>query len=86
MFLGDAQTPQAADHHPGFYNCYIVEEAAGRAVAATSVEATIVKVTDYAGIAAHRVMDTPGLVIDGKVVSAGRIPSADEIAGWLTTA
>ena len=85
-FLGEVQTPQAADHHPGCYNCYIVEEAARRAVAATSVEATTVKVTDYAGIAAHRVIHTPGLAIDGKVVSAGRITSADEIAGRLTTA
>jgi small redox-active disulfide protein 2 len=71
---------------PGCYNCYLVEEAARRAVGATGVEATIVKVTDYAGIAAHHVIHTPGLVIDGKVVSAGRIPSADEIAGWLASA
>jgi hypothetical protein len=31
-------------------------------------------------------MSTPGLVIDGKVVSVGRIPSADDIAAWLVTA
>jgi small redox-active disulfide protein 2 len=71
---------------PGCSNCHLVEEAAKRAVAATGVEATIAKVTDYAGIAAHHVIPTPGLVIDGTVVSAGRIPSADGIAGWLASA
>ena len=48
------------------------------------VEAEIRHVTDYQEILAHGVMSTPGLVIDGKVVSVGRIPSADDIAGWLT--
>ena len=50
------------------------------------MDATVVKVTDYARIAAYRVMHTPGLVIDGRVVSAWLIPSATEIAGWLTSA
>jgi small redox-active disulfide protein 2 len=71
---------------PGCYNCHLLEQAAIEALATTGVEATVVKVTDYARIAAYRVMHTPGLVIDGRVVSAGRIPSAREIAGWLTIA
>jgi hypothetical protein len=33
---------------------------------------------------AFGVMSTPGLVIDGKVVSVGRIPSAGDIALWLS--
>ena len=45
-----------------------------------------IKGADYARIAGHRVMYTPGLAIDGLVVSAGRISSATEIAGWLTLA
>lgn len=71
---------------PGCYNCHLLEQAALEAVATAGVEATVVKVTDYAQIAAYRVMHPPGLVIDGRVVSAGRLPSAAEIAGWLTIA
>ena len=48
------------------------------------VEAEIIKVTDYAEIMAYGVMSTPGLVIDGKVVSVGRVPSAGDIAVWLS--
>jgi len=69
---------------PGCYNCYLLEQAAREAVELAGVEAEIVKVTDYAGIAAYRVLHTPGLVIDGRVVSAGRIPAAADIAQWLT--
>ena len=45
--------------------------------------APVIKVTDYREIAAYGVMHTPGLVIDGKVVSTGRVPSAGDIAEWL---
>lgn len=69
---------------PGCNNCKRLETVAREAVAMAGVEAKVVKVTDYAEILAHGVMSTPGLVIDGKVVSVGRIPSAGDIAGWLT--
>ena len=39
--------------------------------------------TDYAEIAARGVMSTPGLVIDGEVVMAGRIPTREQVATWL---
>ena len=48
------------------------------------MEAEIVKVTDYREIAAHGILSTPGLIIDGVVRSAGRIPNPGDIAAWLT--
>jgi small redox-active disulfide protein 2 len=69
---------------PGCYNCHLLEEAAKQAVMMAGVEAEVIKVTDYPTIARYGILRTPGLVIDGKVVSSGRIPSAGDIAEWLT--
>ena len=69
---------------PGCNNCKRLEAVAREAVAIAGVEAEIRKVTDYAEIMSYGIMSTPGLVIDGKVVSYGRIPSAGDIAAWLT--
>jgi small redox-active disulfide protein 2 len=41
------------------------------------------KVTDYAAIAAYGIASTPGIVIDGKVVHAGGLPKAEDVAKWL---
>ena len=69
---------------PGCSNCRRLEQAARDAVAIAGVEAEISHVTDYAEIAKRGVMSTPGLVIDGAVVSYGRVPGPREIAEWLT--
>jgi len=69
---------------PGCANCMRLELVAAEAVQRAGVEAEIRKVTDYRQILAYGVMSTPALVIDGTVASAGRIPSVDEIAGWLS--
>jgi small redox-active disulfide protein 2 len=42
----------------------------------------IVKVTDYIDIISYGVMSTPALVINEKVISAGRIPKAEQIVQW----
>ena len=68
---------------PGCANCQRLERVAGEAVAVTGVSAEIRHITDYAEIAQRGIMSTPGLVIDGVVRSYGRVPSVDEVAGWL---
>ena len=70
---------------PGCYNCHLVEQAAREAIAMAGIQAEIVKITDWGQIASYGILHTPVLVIDGKVVSAWRIPSADDIAAWLTS-
>lgn len=71
---------------PGCANCQKVEAAAKSAVASMGVDAEIVKVTDYADIMAYNVLSTPGLVINEKLVSAGRIPQEAEVKTWITNA
>ncbi len=69
---------------PGCPNCQRVEANARQAITMAGVEAEIVKITDYREIARHGILSTPGLVIDGVIRSYGRIPSAGDIAVWLT--
>ncbi len=70
----------------GCENCKRLAYLAERAVTHLAIEAQIIKVTDYKDIMAYNIMSTPGLVINEKLVSAGRIPSQDEITTFLTDA
>jgi small redox-active disulfide protein 2 len=67
----------------GCANCRKLESVAREAAAAAKVEAEFVKVTAMADILAYDLMSTPGLVIDDRLVSSGRIPTVAEIQGWL---
>ena len=67
----------------GCANCQRVEANAREAVAMAGVAAEIRHITDDREIAARGVMSTPGLVIDGRVMSTGRIPNPGDIATWL---
>lgn len=71
---------------PGCANCKKLEELARHAIAAQHVDAEIIKVTDMQEIIAYDVIKTPGLVINEKLVSSGRIPSPATIEGWIKEA
>jgi len=70
----------------GCANCKKVEAIAKQAAEGLAIEATFVKVTDYNDIMAYNVMSTPGLVVNEKLVSSGRIPTQAEVTTWLTNA
>ncbi|HYP68278.1 MAG TPA: thioredoxin family protein [Thiobacillaceae bacterium] len=57
----------------------LIEEVAAEKGVAVQLE----KVEDVQTILGYGVMSTPGVVIDGKVMHAGGVPSRDKIGGWL---
>lgn len=70
----------------GCANCKKLEALTRRAVENLGIEAEVIKVTDYNEIMKYPILSTPGLVINEKLVSAGRIPSEFEITNWLKEA
>jgi small redox-active disulfide protein 2 len=70
----------------GCANCKKVEAIAKQAVANMGVEAEVIKLTEYADMMQYNIMSTPGLVINEKLVSAGRIPSEAQVTSWLAEA
>ncbi len=68
---------------PGCKNCVTLEARTREALAALGKDATIEKVTDTVDIMGYGIMSTPGLVVDGKVVMSGRVPSVKQLTGLL---
>jgi len=70
----------------GCANCKRLEQIASKVVTDLAVEAEVIKVTDYNDIMSYNILSTPGLVIDEKVVSSGRVPSPAEVTTWIANA
>ena len=70
----------------GCPKCKKLAANAEEALKQAGVEAEIEKVTSVADIAKFGVMFTPGLAIDGKVVSAGKVPDVSQIVTWIMSA
>jgi len=68
----------------GCANCVNLEKNTRKALATLGLDAEIVKVTEYADIAAYGVMRTPGLVIDEVVVLSGKVPTAATVAELIS--
>jgi small redox-active disulfide protein 2 len=70
----------------GCANCKRLETVAREALAEMGLESTVSKVTAFDDIMAYDIVSTPGLVINEKVVSSGRVPSKAEITSMIATA
>ncbi|ABE51885.1 thioredoxin family protein [Methanococcoides burtonii] len=68
----------------GCAKCNKLKELVEKVVNENSINAEITKVEDINKILEYGVMITPGLVIDGDVKIAGKIPSEDKVREWLT--
>jgi small redox-active disulfide protein 2 len=71
---------------PGCRNCVTLEARTRDALDGLGLDATIEKVTDPAVIASYGILSTPGLVVDGHVVLAGKVPSIRQLETLLVAA
>jgi len=70
----------------GCSRCIQLEKIVRKLVETRRTEFQVEKVTEMQDIMKYNILTTPGLVINGKLVSAGKIPSETDIALWLEQA
>ena len=70
----------------GCTNCKNLEKLCSEVVEENNLAAEIEKVTDYKEIMSYGIMSTPGLVLNGKVVHSGKLPTKSTLVHWLTDA
>jgi small redox-active disulfide protein 2 len=68
---------------PGCSRCETLAKSVAETVARLGLDCEIAKVTDIAEIVARGVMLTPALVVDGEVLVSGKVPSGEQLEGWL---
>ena len=68
----------------GCPKCKALEKATQDVITEMGVDASIIKEEDIMKIMEYGIMHTPGLVINGKVVMSGRVPSTKEIQQFIT--
>lgn len=67
----------------GCANCKNTISLIEAVAAEKGVTVQVEKVEDLKAIMSYGIMSTPGVVVDGRVVHAGGVPSRDKVAGWL---
>jgi small redox-active disulfide protein 2 len=67
----------------GCANCKKLLENTKNAVGILKIDADVLYVTDYVEIVKAGLMRTPGLIVNNKIISSGRVPTTDEIVTLL---
>lgn len=70
----------------GCSNCRTTAAVIEQVARAKGIPISLYKVEELRDIMSYGVMSTPGVVIDGKVVHAGGVPSRDKVEQWLSAA
>ncbi len=70
----------------GCRNCETTTQRIKEAARAAGVNVHVDKIQDMRAIVGYGVLATPGVVIDGKVVHAGGVPTREKIDQWLAAA
>jgi small redox-active disulfide protein 2 len=68
---------------PGCAKCSATKKLIAEVAEELGIEAGIEPITDLMEITKYDVISTPGVVIDGEVVSSGKVPSRDEVTAWI---
>ncbi|MFN3505681.1 MAG: thioredoxin family protein [Caldimicrobium sp.] len=68
---------------PGCPKCELLYGNVVKALDELGIEANVTKIKDFVQIASHGVLTTPGLIIDGKLISQGKVLSVEEIKELL---
>jgi len=68
----------------GCPKCKSLEKVTREVVEQNGIEATVTKIEDIIEIMKFNIMTTPALVVDGKVLVKGRVPSKEELKVLLT--
>jgi small redox-active disulfide protein 2 len=67
----------------GCANCQNTLKLVAEVAQTKGAEIQLEKVDDLKQIMSYGVMSTPGVVIDGKVVHAGGVPTRAKVEGWF---
>ena len=70
----------------GCANCKKTKAVVADAIRELNVDAQVVEVQDIPSIMAYGVMSTPAIVIDEKVVSAGKVPAKSQVMEMIRKA